>query len=205
MCSYPNLPEGMCVAGALVWARPAHAQVPLWNAHDVNGNIVAIMRGPSPPAPGVGYAVKLQHAQLAGAKAVVFVDYDTDATKFTQMPAVLPLPDGSEVEARIPTCLILAQHANFLQESANHEIIYYSGTPEGYNPGCQAGFVRIPAQERTRLHKQEAAALMAEFLDARRKEKGADDIECSSKDLWRRQGDATEPVRTSELDHSSVH
>lgn len=199
MCSYPNLPEGMCVAGTLVWARPAHAQVPLWNAHEVNGNIVAIMRGPAPPAPGVGYAVKLQHAQLAGAKAVVFVDYDTDAAKFTQMPAVLPLPDGSEVEARIPTCLILAQHANFLQESANHELIYYSDTP-----ACQAGFVRIPVQERTRLHKHEAAALMAEFFDARRKEKGADDIECSSKNLWRRPADATEPVRTSELDHISV-
>jgi hypothetical protein len=179
-----------------VWARPAYAQVPLWNAPEVNGNIVAIMRGPGPPASGVTYAVKLHHAQIAGAKAVVFVDYDAETTTFKEMPAVLPLPDGSKVEARVPACLILAQHAAFLQEGVIHEIVYRSEILGGYQAGIQTGVVRIPVQERARLSKQDADALMAEFLFARRKEKDVDEAEFSLKGLWRRPADVTEQVGT---------
>jgi hypothetical protein len=184
-----------------VWARPAYAQVPLWNASEVNGNIVAIMRGPGPPASGVTYAVKLHHAQIAGAKAVVFVDYDAETTTFKEMPAVLPLPDGSKVEARIPACLILAQHAAFLQEGVIHEIVYRSKISGGYEAGIQAGVVRIPVQERARLSKQDADALMAEFLIARRKEKDVDETEFSLKGLWRRPADGTKQVGTFKSKH----
>jgi hypothetical protein len=184
-----------------VWARPAYAQVPLWNAPEVNGNIVAIMRGPGPPASGVPYAVKLQHAQLAGAKAVVFVDWDAETTTFTEMPAVLPLPDGSKVEARIPACLILAHHAAFLQEGVIHEIVYHSEILGGCQAGIQTGMVRIPVQERARLSKQDADALMAEFLIARRKEKDVDETEFSIKGLWRRPEDVNEQVGTFKSKH----
>lgn len=184
-----------------MWARPAYAQVPLWNASEVNGKIVAIMRGPGPPASGVTYAVKLHHAQIAGAKAVVFVDYDAETTTFKEMPAVLPLSDGSKVEARIPACLILAQHAAFLQEGVIHEIVYRSEILGAVQTGIQTGIVRIPVQERARLSKQDADALMAEFLIARRKEKDVDETEFSLKGLWRRSADVTEQVGTSKSKH----
>ena len=48
-----NFPNAKNVRGRLVWARPPFADMPLWNADAVRGNIVAIMRGPAAPAPGV--------------------------------------------------------------------------------------------------------------------------------------------------------
>ena len=171
---YPNLPPGMRVSGELVWARPAHAQVPLWNASEVSGKIVAIMRGPPPPASGVGFAIKLYHAQLANAKAVIFVDYDTTQSSFKTIPAVLPLPDGTVVQATIPTGFILSEHSNFLQEHAHHLMIFYERDHDATSVHNVRGEVQIPVQERpARLSKEAAGELMAEFLAARRKEKEA--------------------------------
>ena len=70
-----------------MWARPPFADIPLWNAEKVRGNIVAIVRGPAAPATAVSYGLKMYHAQLAGAKAVVFVDYDPNG-KFDAMPRI---------------------------------------------------------------------------------------------------------------------
>jgi len=75
------------VTARLVWARPIHADQPLWNAADCRGKIVAILRGPRPPAPPCGYGIKLMHAQNAGAAACIFVDWDPQG-KFTLVPRV---------------------------------------------------------------------------------------------------------------------
>ena len=44
------------VTAPLVFARPQHAELPLWNADEVRGKIVAVMRGPPPPSAGTSYA-----------------------------------------------------------------------------------------------------------------------------------------------------
>ena len=62
------------VTARLVWARPIHADQPLWNADEVRGKIVACLRGPRPPAKACSYNLKLYHAQNAGAVGVVVVD-----------------------------------------------------------------------------------------------------------------------------------
>ncbi len=54
------------VTGRLVLARPQFADVPLWNADAVKGNLVAIMRGPGLPAETVNYGVKIFYAQQVG-------------------------------------------------------------------------------------------------------------------------------------------
>ena len=171
---HPNMPTNMRVTAELVWARPICAQVPLWNANAVNGKIVAIMRGPAPPAAGVGYAMKLHHAQLAGAKAVIFVNFEGGQDTFDTMPAVLPLPDGTVVEPKIPTGYILNQHANFLQEGILHSMVFYEKQTDGGRGSIHPvrAEVQIPVQERAaRLSKETASELMADFLAARRKEK----------------------------------
>ncbi len=54
-----------------------YAELPLWNADEVRGKIVAVMRGPPPPHEGTPYAVKILHAQEAGAAGVIIVECDT--------------------------------------------------------------------------------------------------------------------------------
>jgi hypothetical protein len=46
------------VTARLVWARPMHADMPLWNASECRGKIVAIMRGPRKPAPSCSFSIK---------------------------------------------------------------------------------------------------------------------------------------------------
>jgi len=72
-----------------VWARPIYADQPLWNADQVRGKIVAVMRGPRPPAPVVGYNVKIYYCQRAGAVGIVFVDYEDN---FSRVPMCADLP-----------------------------------------------------------------------------------------------------------------
>ena len=52
------------VTAPLVYARPQYGEQPLWNASEVRGKIVAIMRGPPPPHAGTPYAVKVYNAQV---------------------------------------------------------------------------------------------------------------------------------------------
>ena len=75
------------VTARLVWARPVHADQPLWNAEECRGKIVAIMRGPRSPCPPCGYGIKVFHAQNAGAAACIFVDWDPNG-KFQLVPRV---------------------------------------------------------------------------------------------------------------------
>ena len=69
-----------CVCACVIMYVYKHAwytpDQPLWNAGEVRGKIVAVMRGPRPPAPAVSYAVKIHHCQQAGAVGIVIVDYE---------------------------------------------------------------------------------------------------------------------------------
>lgn len=61
-------------------------------------------RGPPPPARSVSWSVKLYHAQEAGARAVIFVEYDKSVARFGCMPRIeeglLMVPwDSYEVDA----------------------------------------------------------------------------------------------------------
>ena len=93
---YPNNKE---VASRLLFARPPFADEPLWNAAEVTGRVVAIMRGPPLPAVPVPYAQKLRHAQEAGAVGVIFVDH-APLGRFDMLPRMDPEP-GQE-PPRIP-------------------------------------------------------------------------------------------------------
>jgi hypothetical protein len=77
------------VSGQLVWARPKHADMPLWNAEQVKGNIVVIMSGPTTHAP---LPLKIIHAHAAGARAVILVD--------AAVTPALPPPDTAERQDR---------------------------------------------------------------------------------------------------------
>ena len=84
------------VRGELVWARPKHADMPLWNAKQVNGNIVVIMSGPT--ATHAPLALKIKHAHAAGARAVILVDAAVN-------PTLPPPPHTEEKPERLPgTC-----------------------------------------------------------------------------------------------------
>jgi hypothetical protein len=119
---YKHLRE---VTGRLVWARPIHADQPLWNASECRGKIVAVLRGPRAPAPACNYSVKLYHCQAAGAVGVVFVDWDP-AGRFTVMPRLEngPIyPNGPSLTVGIPAFLTLYCYSGALQEGALHTMM----------------------------------------------------------------------------------
>ena len=173
-------PNSKDVRGKLVWARPPFADMPLWNAEQVKGKIVAIVRGPAAPATAVSYGLKLHHAQQAGAKAVVFVDYDPNG-KFDAMPridegvvqyGVRPSPPDVDIRAQIPTVLVLNRHTATLQEGALHVLAFAPPGFPGIPYGWKVGFVCVPPQEsKVGLSKDKADALMAEFFAERKKER----------------------------------
>ena len=175
-----NFPNAKNVRGRVVWARPPFADMPLWNADAVRGNIVAIMRGPAAPAPAVSYGLKVHHAQLAGAKAMIIVDYDPKG-KFDAMPrvdegvvgyGVLPNPPNVSIKAEIPTVLILNRHASSVQEGAEHILAFAPPGFPGVPFGWKVGFVCVPPQEsKVGMSKSKADALMAEFFAERKKER----------------------------------
>jgi len=79
--------------------------------------IVAVMRGPRPPAPACNYSVKLYYCQEAGAVGVIFVDWDP-VGRFTVMPRLEngPIyPNGPSLTVRIPSMLTLHTYASALQ------------------------------------------------------------------------------------------
>ncbi|EKX42908.1 hypothetical protein GUITHDRAFT_110959 [Guillardia theta CCMP2712] len=87
------------VSARVVWARPSYADVPLWNAAEVRGKIVAVLRGPKPPARAVPYNIKVLHAQQAGAAGVVLVD-----PEITTEPLIARVHDEPAVKIVIPVC-----------------------------------------------------------------------------------------------------
>ena len=173
-------PNSADVKGTLVWARPPFADMPLWNAEQVRGKIVAIVRGPAAPATAVSYGTKLHHAQQAGAKAVIFVDYDPNG-KFDAMPridegivqyGVRPTPPDVDVKARIPSVLVLNRHTATLQEGAHHVLAFAPPGFPGIPYGWKVGFICVPPQEsKVGLSKATADALMQEFFNERKKER----------------------------------
>ena len=173
-------PNSKDVRGRLVWARPSFADMPLWNAEKVRGNIVAIVRGPAAPATAVSYGLKMYHAELAGAKAVVFVDYDPNG-RFDAMPridqgvvqyGVRPTPADVDIKVHIPSVLVLNRHTTSLQEGAQHIIAFAPPGFPGIPYGWKVGFVCVPPQEsKIGLSKSKADTLMAEFFAERKKER----------------------------------
>jgi hypothetical protein len=138
------------------------------------------MRGPAAPAPAVSYGLKVHHAQLAGAKAMIIVDYDPKG-KFDAMPrvdegvvgyGVLPNPPNVFIKAEIPTVLILNRHASSVQEGAEHILAFAPPGFPGVPFGWKVGFVCVPPQEsKVGMSKSKADALMAEFFAERKKER----------------------------------
>jgi hypothetical protein len=133
----------------LVFARPPYADVPLWNASDVRGKVVAIMRGPGSgrtgdPGDPVPFSVKVFHAQEAGAVGVIFMDNTRNASLFEKLPRIdegpLPAafnPDGSlHLKVEIPCAMILSKHMGLIQEGALH-CIHFAPQPSDANKGGQ--------------------------------------------------------------------
>jgi hypothetical protein len=160
----------------LVWARPIYADQPLWNAEECQGKIVAIMRGPRPPAPPCNYSIKLFHAQNAGALAVIFVDFDSFA-KFSVIPRIEDGPiygskGGPILNVKIPCFLTLNELAGVLQEGALHSMILASRVPPSVPAGWKIGFIFVPQQENKQcMSKEEEQNLMEEFFTSRRRER----------------------------------
>ena len=78
--SYPHVPAtpAVCATRKLVYARPPHADVPLWNADEARGKIVAVVCLPAHgPAGGACMELQQRHAQLAGAAAVIYIDLES--------------------------------------------------------------------------------------------------------------------------------
>jgi len=112
--NYPNLPPpdprfnlSRQVIARCVWARPRHGDLPLWNAGEVQGNIVVMMRGPAEAIPTVSYALKLYNAQQAGAVGAVFIDWDTSVCLHTGLSqidegAIQGHPQGAVLKVQIP-------------------------------------------------------------------------------------------------------
>jgi hypothetical protein len=162
------------VTARLIWARPIHADQPLWNADEVRGKIVACMRGPRPPAKACSYNMKLYHIQNAGAVGVIFVDYDPNGG-FNVIPRAAsgPLwPGGPHLEIRIPAFLTLNVMAGALQEGAIHTMSECPNTPKDMAHELRVGFILCRKQESYYgMSKSKAKDLMQEFFSQRRQER----------------------------------
>ncbi len=122
--------------------------------------------------------MRTYHAQLAGAKAVVFVDYDPNG-KFDAMPRIdegvvqygmRPTPADVDIRASIPA--VLDRHTSQLQEVAQHIVAFAPPGFPGISFGRKVGFLCVPPQEsKLGLSKTKAGALMAEFFAERKKER----------------------------------
>ena len=115
---YPNVPAACPKDGSrkvmapVVWARPKHGDQPLWNAAEVRGKIVIMLRGPAKPATTASYGLKLFYAQQAGAVALVIINHDKSESLYAFIPQIVegpvtsgvpPIPAEAIVKARIPT------------------------------------------------------------------------------------------------------
>ena len=132
----------------------------------------------------MSYSLKIHHAQVDGAKAVIIVDLDP-SSRFDRVPVAVPgpvdwglKPDPPDLDIRIqiPTVMILAEKAASLQHGAVTSIHYLSPDKvAGLPPGVKVGFVHIPKQDsKAGLDKGQAATLMAEFFSLRKDERTAE-------------------------------
>uniref|UniRef100_A0A7S0EEF0 PA domain-containing protein n=1 Tax=Hanusia phi TaxID=3032 RepID=A0A7S0EEF0_9CRYP len=164
------------ISARLVWARPQHAEMPLWNAAEARGKIVAVMRGPRANAPPCNFSLKLFYCQQAGAVAVVFVECDPFA-RFRIIPRlnegpIFPSSPSPSLQVRIPCCLIMNKEAAVLQEGAIHTMDFFPSGIPNIPPGWVVGVVVCIKQEsKVGLSKNKAKELMSEFFEARKKER----------------------------------
>ena len=168
---YKHLRE---VTARLVWARPIHADQPLWNADECRGKIVAVLRGPRAPAPACNYSVKLFYCQDAGAVGVIFVDWDPTG-RFTIMPRVEngPIfPGGPSLTVGIPAMFTLYAYSGALQEGALHTMMVAPPNCVGVPDGWRIGFLFCRRQESRRgMSKEKADQLLNDFFSSRRAER----------------------------------
>lgn len=194
----PIVPPQNRVIGKLVMARPLFGDMPLWNKEECRNAIVVMARGPASSDYKVSFSLKIHHAQMAGARAVVIVDgmsrsFDTEMPPEVQEGPVewgiKPKPPDLEINIRIPAVMILAERAHLLREKAIHVLHYLD--PEncaGLPVGVRVGYVHIPKQEsKVGMEKTKAQTMMADFFAERRKERSEEvnmliDVKRSGKD-----------------------
>jgi hypothetical protein len=163
------------VRGEIVWARPRYADTPLWNEEQVRGSIVAVFRGPPPPASPVPISEQIHRAQAAGAAAVILVECDSHpkevgggAGVHTKGGPVYTLPGSAaagSVFSMIPACKVSIKCTPLLHEGKEIEIYF----------GISAGTVVIPIQNRQdKLPKSEASTMLANLKTTRRSELSVD-------------------------------
>jgi hypothetical protein len=151
------------VSARLVWARPVYADQPLWNAEEVRGKIVAVMRGPRAPGPVVPYAVKLYYCQEAGAAGIVVVDFEN---KYSNIPITRngPIwPGGPVLEMKTPAMMCPFPVAGALQEGAVHQMLLMRQQEQeqaaAASKGWFVGFVVCERQESRRGMSKEMVSL----------------------------------------------
>lgn len=155
-----------------------------WNREDCRNAIVVVWRGPGDPDYLVSFALKIHHAQMAGAKAVVIIDGVSTNFDMANSPTagngpidygIKPDPPETHIEIRIPAVMILREKAHLLREKVVHMLHWLDpGTCAGLPDPKKArvGYVFIPKQEsKIGMEKSQAQALMAEFFAERRKER----------------------------------
>ena len=193
------VPKNNRVVGKLVMARPLLGDIPLWNREECRNAIVLIGGGPvGDPHYKVSCALKIHHAQMAGAKAVIIINtaskfFDGKNPPFVKHGPVdcgiKPNPPDLAIKIRVPAVMILEEKAHLLREKATHMLIYLD--PEriaGLPQGVRVGYVHIPKQEsKVGMEKTKAQNLMEEFFAERRKERSEEvnmllDVKSSGKD-----------------------
>ena len=101
------------VTARLVWARPMHADMPLWNASECRGKIVAIMRGPRKPAPSCSFSIKGLPLSVSLAPGVSVCEPRGRGRARNPLPSITELRNASELScAQVPLrvcvlCLVL--------------------------------------------------------------------------------------------------
>jgi hypothetical protein len=132
----------------------------------------------------VSFALKIHHAQMAGAKAVVIIDGGSKYFNMDNSPTasngpidygIKPDPPETHVEMRIPAVMILSEKAHLLRDKVVHMLSWLdpstcTGLPDPKR--ARVGYVYLPKQEsKIGMEKSKAQALMAEFFAERRKER----------------------------------
>ena len=137
-----------------------------WNAEEVQDSIAVILCGPSDEKFKVSSTLKIHHAQVAGAKAVILVDRNEEKNGFQSIPwikegpidwGIKPNRHDLDIKIKIPVVVITGERANIIQEGAMHVIRYVDSTKASGSPyGFQVGFV----ERRTAQKEVKAEELM---------------------------------------------
>ena len=136
-------------AGALVWAEPPTAAVPLTNGDVARGAIVVLER-----CRDVDFIDKVRRAQEAGATAAVVVNYEAAHVLHTMAYPKLAAPDAG-VEVTIPAVMVSRDSGAALKQALHDAAAGSVDAVLGRSPHlCArepgAGGGRTPAPNRAR-------------------------------------------------------